>query len=228
MDPAALSRRSRLWRALAEAGAVFEEVRAMAAPLHFGDPEGEAVRAASLGLCDISALARSGYKGWTALAWAAGIDGVAVPETNNTALVQADGAWLARLADSEVLVAGALDGGNATGARLAAAAAVEGAYAVPREDANAALMLTGARAPELFSRLCAVDLRLHKFANGTVAQTPLAEVSAIMIRTDLGPTPAFRCLFDNTAALYLWRIISAAMAELDGARVGLAALRALA
>lgn len=222
VDPASLSRRSRLWRALTAAGAVFEEVRGMAAPLHFGDPDGEAAQATSLGLCDISALARAGAKGWTAVAWAATIDGVAVPETNNTALLQADGAWLARLADSEVLIVGALDGGDA-----GLASPPEGAYPVPREDTNAALMVTGSRAPELFSRLCAVDTRPHRFANGAVAQTHLAGLNAIIIRTDLGPTLAFRCLFDNTAALYLWRILTDAMAELDGAPVGLAALRAL-
>jgi sarcosine oxidase subunit gamma len=231
LDPASLTRRSFVYRELAAAGAVFEPVRGMAAPLRFGDGgEGELERAKRLGLCDLSALARSGYKGWAAIEWAGAQEGVRMPQANNTALGQDDGSLIARLADTEILLAGPLDGSDATGEALAAAWAAarpEGAYPVPRAETCACFLITGAHAANMLAKLCGVDLRPKAFAVGAVAQTSVAGTNAIVVRDDLGQAPGYLCFFDVASALSLWRCVLDAMAEFDGGAIGLAAARRL-
>ena len=73
----------------------------------------------------------------------------------------------------------------------------------------------------MFAKICGVDLRPHHFADGRIAQTSLAKMSAIVIRADLGRTPAFHLLADSASAEYLWGCLLDAMAEFDGAPVGL-------
>ena len=49
----------------------------------------------------------------------------------------------------------------------------------------------------------------------------------MIVRNDLGATPAFYVLTDSASADYLWPCLVDAMQEFEGAIVGLAALRAL-
>ena len=60
-----------------------------------------------------------------------------------------------------------------------------------------------------------------------IAQTNLARLNAVILRADLGGMPAYDILSDIASAAYLWEALRDAMAEFDGAPVGLAAIRAL-
>ena len=63
-------RRCFLYRELAALDASFDEVNGHAAAMTCGgDAAQEIARARSLGLCDLSALRRIGYKGWNTAAW---------------------------------------------------------------------------------------------------------------------------------------------------------------
>ena len=53
-------------------------------------------------------------------------------------------------------------------------------------------------------------------------------MSGIVIRADLGRTPAYYVLADSASAEYLWGCLMDAMEEFSGAPVGLLALRQLA
>ncbi len=226
MTPTDTSRRSFVARELVALGAAFTDIGGFAAPLSCGAPvDEEAARARRLGLCEASSLARGGYKGWTALDWLRE-RGIAAPEQNNRAR-RHDGALVARLADSEALILGGLDGGCALLDDLGAAAPADGCYPVPRADSNAAFIISGSDAPAMLAKLCAVDLRPQSFPDLSVAQTSVARLNAILLREDIGEAVAFHCLFDSASALYLWRCLIDAMAEFDGAPVGLAALRHL-
>jgi sarcosine oxidase subunit gamma len=99
---------------------------------------------------------------------------------------------------------------------------------MPRSESHAWFMVTGAQAPVMFAKICGVDLRPHRFAVGAIAQTSVAKMSAIVIRADLGGTPAFHLLADSASAEYLWTCVFDAMAEFDGAPVGWSALRQVA
>jgi len=231
--PTDLPRRSFVYRQLEAAGANFAEVNDAAVADDFGDPEAEAARARRLGLADLSPLPRLGFKGPGTAAWLAG-QGVAVADDSNRAQPQADGTLAARLAPNEVLLLGGLDGSRAPTDRLAQAWAAGGmppdpprGYPVPRQDSHAWFLVTGAHAAAMFAKLCAVDLRPARFAVGRIAQTVVAELSAIVIRDDRGDVPAYHLLANSAAAEYLWASLIDAMAEFDGRPVGWAMVRDL-
>jgi sarcosine oxidase subunit gamma len=45
---------------------------------------------------------------------------------------------------------------------------------MPRQDSHAWFMITGSAAPEMFAKICGVDLRPPQVKPGPVAQTSLA------------------------------------------------------
>ena len=55
----------------------------------------------------------------------------------------------------------------------------------------------------------------------------MARLNVIVIRGDIGGVPAFDLITDVASAVYLWGALLDAMAEYDGAPVGLGALRTL-
>ena len=96
---------------------------------------------------------------------------------------------------------------------------------MPRADSHAWFAVTGRQASEMFAKICGIDLRLHKFPDGGIAQTSIAKINGIILRQDQGPLPLFHLLADSASADYLWDCLMDAMAEFEGAPVGLAALR---
>ncbi len=230
-DAAAPPRRSFVNRKLEAAGANLFNLDGAAVAADFGDPAGEAAAARRLGLADLSPLPRAGFKGTGSADWLAGQD-VAVPEDANLARRQADGALVARLGPNAVLLLGGLDGSGTVLARLAQAWTAETpgpprGYPVPRQDSHAWFLVTGAHAAAMFAKLCAVDLRPEHFPQDRIAQTSVAQISAIVLRDDRDSVPAYHLLANSAAAEYLWDRLIDAMAEFDGRPVGWSALREL-
>lgn len=234
IDPAALPRRSFLYRKLREAGASFGELAGGAVALDYGDPAGEAQTARRMGLADLSVLPRTGFKGAGTVEWLAA-EGIEIPAESNRALRQGDGALAARLAPRELLILGDLRGEGGSIDRLegrwaAAPLPPESprGYPVPRRETHAWLLVTGAAAAQMFAKICGVDLRPAKFENHRIAQTSVARANAAVIRDDQGATLAYHLLMDSASADFFWPAVLDAMAEFDGAPVGLAAVHALA
>ena len=230
LAPVDLPARSVIYRELAALGAEFGEIAGGACAMTCGGSlDAETGRARKLAICDLSALPRSGFKGRETVSWLAA-RGVAVSAENNMTTVQDDGARAARLADGEVLLLSDLAAESTLCARLAEAWSPDpdpAAYPVPRADTNCWFMIGGRHAPALFAKLCGVDLRPHKFADGAIAQTSIARLNGIVIRADLGAVPAYYFLTDRASARYMWESFLDAMGEWGGAPVGLSALRAL-
>ena len=219
-------RRSPVYRELGAAGARFEMAANAVFAVGFSDdPAQESAWLHDLGLCDLTLVKRAGYKGWASIQWARN-HGVAVGDENNRAYPQSDGATVARLADSEILILGDLAGREQTIARLAGTEAVPGAYPVPRADTNCWFTLTGAQAATMLAKLCGVDLRPSRFANGTIAQTSVARLNAIVVRADRGDVLAYDLLTDFASASYMWGCLTDAMGEFGGRPIGVAALLA--
>lgn len=220
-DPTDFARRSPLHRVLTSAGAEWSAVAGGCIPMSFRGAD-EAARARTLGLADLSVLPRVGFKGREAPGWLE-LQGLTLPSAPNLSRRMDDGALLARLSAEEHLL---LSDVAATGdlcARLVSAWSMDtadGVYALPRSDSHAWLLVTGTRATEMFAKLCAIDLRAHKFADGAVAQTSIARVNGIVIRADLGDIPGFHLLFDWASADYLWGCLIDAADEFGGGPVG--------
>ena len=106
-------------------------------------------------------------------------------------------------------------------------AEADGCFRVARDETSCWLLLTGAHAASMLAKVCAVDLRPQAFAPDSIAQTNVARLNVIVIRGDIGDVPAFDLITDVASAVYLWGALLDAMAEYDGAPVGIGALRTL-
>lgn len=230
MDPANQTRRSFVYRQLAEAGAAFDAAAGGALAMHYGDAEAEAETARRLGLADLSVLPRVGFKGAGATQWLVA-QGLSLPEVNEAA-AQQDGTLAACLGPEEALLLGGLDCAAGLVGGLDEAWADAGGdeprgYPVPRRETHAWFLVTGGHAADMFAKLCAVDLRPQSFANHRIAQTSVARANAIVIRADLAGTLAYHLLVDSAAADYYLPVLLDAMSEFAGGLVGYQALKAL-
>lgn len=223
-------RRSMLHRWHRRKGAQFVERDGSLVVTRYGTEADEGPAARKLGLCDLSGMPRTGVTGPGATDWLTTL-GLNVPETPNRAARQAGGDALMRLSANEYLLLGTRwlkrDGSPADFTEFSDRPDRR-IYALPRLDSHCCLALTGAQAVEALSKICAVDFRLHVFADGDVAQTSMAHLSAIVVRHDLRECPCFLVLLNSVAAEYALEAILDAMAEFDGMPVGLRALRSCA
>jgi sarcosine oxidase subunit gamma len=218
-------RRSFVYRKLD--GARFQERGWAGVAVAFDSLDAEIAAARHLGLADFCPLPRTGFKGPGAAAWLES-QGLRLEAAHNRAYPQRHGIAL-RLSPGEIWIlddpqrlelSWRLD--NVWSLRAS------GCYHVPRGDSHGWFRVVGASSAEMFSRLCAVDFRPHKFANHAIAQTVVAKIGGVVVRDDIGTVPAFHLLADSASAEYLWDVLIDAFAEFDGRRVGVAALAALA
>ena len=73
----------------------------------------------------------------------------------------------------------------------------------------------------MFATLCAVDLSNSAFADGDIAQTSLARISAVIIRSDEAQQARFLVLADSASAQYLWDCLIETIADFDGRAIGI-------
>lgn len=232
--PTAYLRRSFIYRTLQGLGARFGEVAGAAVALDFGDPAGELERARRLGLADLSALPRTGFKGVGTVEWLSG-QGLVIGPDSNKGYVQAGGELALRLAPTEILLVDSLAGTGALPNRLNGAWSWGQdkprrliGYPMPRAESHFWFAISGSNAPAMFAKICGVDLRPQSFAAGAIAQTSAAKMSVIIVRHDLGQVPGFYLLADSASAGYMWTCVVDAMEEFGGGPIGLATLRNLA
>ena len=234
LDPATLKRRSFIYRKLAAAGAEFAEVNGGAVAMRYpARNESEAAAARRMALADLSVLSHGGFKGRGTVEWLTA-QGLTIGADSNKAYRQSGGELAARLAPTEIFLLDSLTGTGALISRLnaawqwaASAPRPQQGYPTPRQDSHAWFIVTGEKSAEMFAKICGVDLRPAHCPVGTIAQTSAAKMSATIIRADLGSTLAYHLLADIASAEYLWMCVEDAIAEYDGAIVGLAALRSL-
>lgn len=212
--PEACNRRSFVYPELVAAGAEFVErgdcVVASRIP---GDDE------LPLVLIDLSPLMRTGVKGPKAREYVAGRDWP-VPEANNTAVRHASGAVVLRLGDNELVVLSNPRTDDAAVRELETAIPGAGAWHVPRRDSHCWFLLRGEPAIDCLAKLCGVDLRPAAFPPGSIAQTSVARLNAIVCR-DHGDSMAFHLLADSAAATWFLDVLLDAMGEFGGGMAGL-------
>jgi sarcosine oxidase subunit gamma len=183
----------------------------------------EATKAQNLGLADLSTLPRVGFKGPGTLAWAEQC-GVHLPHQPNWASKQPDATLVARLSSSELMMIGDYSGYSPLIDRLAEADRPERVYLLPRADSHSWLTLCGSHAPDTLAKVCGIDLRPQHFENGQIAQTSLAKINTIILRSDIGNLTNYAIFSDSSSVEYLWDSLLDAMAEHLGSPVGLQAL----
>ena len=228
--PEAFARRGFIYRRLESAGARFAEIAGAAVAARFGDASSEIETSRRLGLADLSPLPRLGFKGAGAMNWLADHGVVIDGSRPNWSWRQSDGSLAIARSNTESLILGDLSGDGDLCARLESGStrAMEArAYVLPRYDGLFWFALTGSHAVACMAKLCGVDLRPASFADGAVAQTSVAGLTATVVRADLGVTSAFHLLGDSASAEYFWDAMFDAMREFGGGAVGLWSLRTL-
>jgi sarcosine oxidase subunit gamma len=190
------------------------------------DPDGAASR---LGIADLTPLPRLGFKGRGTIP-AMKARGIVLEAEANRAFRQPDGSLCLVLAASEVVLLSNLAGEGTRLSGLEEGFRIddgEAAYPVPRRDSSAWFVVTGRFAPEMFSKLCGVDLRPHRFEDLRIAQTSLARLNAVIVRADLSGTILFHVLADSASAAYLLECLRDGAQEFDGRLIGVSVLRVL-
>jgi sarcosine oxidase subunit gamma len=225
VEPVAFARRSPLRRRLQAVGATWHALGDAAV----ADTVSEAAAPAAITIVDLSPLPRLGFKGRGTVA-AMQRRGITLEATPNLAFRQADGGLSLVLGAGEVLLLSGLDGGGEKLVQLEADWRIEDderTYPIPRRDSHAWLAVAGAGLPQMFAKLCAVDLSHDKFADLAIAQTSIAKMSAILVRADAGASPVFHLLVDSGAALYFCDCLLDAADEFGGRIGGLKTLQKL-
>jgi sarcosine oxidase subunit gamma len=216
--------RSFNYRDLVAAGARFRALGdSMVAADYSGTDEADSARV--LGLAELSPLPRCGFKGPRMADWLAAKGVPLGPESNRAYRVD-NGILAARLAPSEVVLLGGLNGDHAPIAALEKAWSYDcaGVWPVPRRDASFWFAVTGEKSSAMFAKICGVDLRPKSFENHAIAQTSVARTNGIVIRADIGEVLAFHLLGDSASASFAWMSLLDAMTEFGGRAVGLDAL----
>jgi sarcosine oxidase subunit gamma len=222
------TRRSPVQRLTDAAAATYAAIGDGGVALRYAGGADEVAAARSLALADVSVLPRVGFKGADAPEWLVA-NGCEIPARPNRAQRQPNGTLVARLSEQEHLILSSLagEGIESLASRWSMDLGIR-CYLLPRDYSHFWFVLCGRDASATLAKVCGVDMRVDKFADGNIAQTSIARISAVIVRSDLGGTPAFHLLADIASAEYLLVAMLDAMAELRGGLVGVEALRALA
>lgn len=78
------------------------------------------------------------------------------------------------------------------------------------------LLLRGHAAPEMLTKVCALDFSNPLFPNMHAAQSSLAKVRTLIVRADIAQTPAYALVVDRSLAAYVWDVVFDAMQEFGG------------
>ena len=208
--------RTQIYRKFSETDYGFGDINGYKVPKSKKEQNKESENKNGLMLCDLTALKRVGYKGANIDSWCETRYEISCPPINQASMTQ-QGSLIARLSNIEVLVLEDID--NNSDATIVQESTSE-IYALPRQDSHHCFMLIGQTCATMFSKLCAVDLRTHKFQNMHVAQTTLACVSAIIIRRDIKGNPGYLVMVDSSFAEYIWDCLLDAMLEFGGTIIG--------
>lgn len=110
-----------------------------------------------------------------------------------------------RLRPDQLFISTAPGQEEATLAALMAAAGDELITVTDVTHGRAQLRLSGTRATEVLSRLCALDLDDTRFPNATARQTSVAKTTQLVIRDDLSDgRPSYQLIGARSLGVYLW------------------------
>jgi sarcosine oxidase subunit alpha len=199
-------------------GATFAEREGWRVVARYSTPEREAGAArAGLGLADVSASAKVSLRG----RGTAALFGSLAPH-GVTAV--ADGRALAcRLADDHVLLLG-----SGISQRLAEVPQWEGIVQTDVTSAYAGFWVVGPRWEELLARLTHLDVRAVSLPVGSCAETMLAGVEGLLVRTAELPLPSLRVYVAWDLGEYAWDRVLDAGRDLNITPLGVEALGLLA
>lgn len=164
-------------------------------------------------LGDLSFRRRTGVKGPGAAAALADA-GLATPARPNS-WCRSEGAIVARLGLTEYLVEDS--SGSAAVSRVLSMPVGPDVYPVPRYDA--ALVVAGPQAPDLFRQTCAVDISTLD-SSGALVLTSMVGVGVTVAAVMTPAGVSYRIWCDGTYGGYLWETLCGVAEEMGGGWLG--------
>ncbi len=164
-------------------------------------------RDAHIRLLDLTRRDRFGLKGRGASAWFTA-QGVELPARVNTAvLAPARGADVMRLGQEDIVFLsrpGEKPGApSALRALWQADASGAKGFDSWRDEVWAWFHVYGDGVAELLAMTCPVDLRPDRFALGAIAQTRVAQLDCVVLRSDRAGAPGFDLFFDVASSAFV-------------------------
>jgi sarcosine oxidase, subunit gamma len=197
--------------------AKWEVINDMEIAVEYASDDIEQIRKQVLGITDVSCCARFGVKGPNATQWL--LDhGLSIPINANAWTLCEQKTLVLRLGSTEYLIEDWF-GGSACSRLANDMVQVPSVFKVPREDA--AFIVSGSEALNLFSELCSLDLRDKSLDAKDLIMTQVAGISAIVMRQSINNEPVYRMWCDGTYGPYMWEILQEVATELGGGTVGL-------
>jgi sarcosine oxidase subunit gamma len=152
-------------------------------------------------LTDLSLQTRVGIRGKNAVQQ---VDkaGFLLPASPNTC-TENDAHTLIRLVHNEFWLLSKADSSSHKSLDYGA-----GSYPVLCQDSHAWFLLKTEDNAAVLAKLCSVDLRNEHFAEGSIVQTVVAGVNAIIVHHQFDHKTVFSILCDRSIAQYLWQVLS--------------------
>ena len=169
-----------------------------------------AVDSNALMLTDLSLCRRSGVRGSGAGDWLEA-QGYALPAMPNQIVSSQRGDLIMSLSHREFWLLQPESGADNMAASSVAVS--PGLWPLYCQHSHAWLLLAGDARAEMMAKLCGVDLSEPAFSVGSVAQTQVARVSAVVAHHLRGGERVFSILVDQSLVDYLWMALADAMAE---------------
>jgi len=178
------------------------------------------------GVLDLTMLPHTGFRGAGTADWLSGLE-YPIPLKPNMAAACSEGNWVLRLSKTEYWLLANPDDLGAAVAKLPTdmTQTPAGCYPLFCGDSHAWLMLTGDNTGEILAKLSAVDMRESVFPLGSIAQTSIARINAVIVRQEINGLPAVSILCDVASSDYLWTVLMDAVQEFKGGSVGLDVLK---
>ncbi len=179
----------------------------------------EAAAVSDLALCDLSGLARFGFRGASASEWLLSA-GVPVPsEVFGTASLPGHGI-IARLGTEEFLMEEGLNQNLVTDLSRQLGTGLPGVYRIDRHDGT--FLLCGRRATKVLAQTCGVNFQETPL--GRVVFTRVAAINCMILPQRAGEVPGYRLWTDPSFAVDLWQTLAEIVGELQGRVVGAASV----
>ena len=186
-----------------------EHMRVVAA---FSDEQTNALNAVALG--DLSHCPRAGVKG-PGTAAALNAAGISTPTQPNR-WCRSEGAFIARLGLTEDLIEA--DQSKEAVSRVLALPDTPNVYPVPHYDA--ALLIIGPKAIDLFRQTCSVDMATLDPNDGALVLTSVVGVGATVAALQTLAGIAYQVWLDGTYASYMWETLCEIAHDMGGGPVG--------
>lgn len=136
-----------------------------------------------------------------------------LPLVANTAVASVNDTWVARLGATEYWVLCATREETYPLHMNGPSGPEAGCYPVPCSEGRAWFVLQHAHKAQVMAKLCGVDLRESVFPQGSVVQSSVANVNAVIIHHTVYGKAVFSLFSDVATACYLWNALDDALEE---------------